>query len=486
MRILAAICLPLLGGLILFLRHRMGEKMRRLYLEALCVATSVLVWIALLTWRDGVFTVYRFSGGFSIDFGVDGMTRLFAGMVSLMWPLVMLYAFEYMKHDDWTNSFFAFYVMTYGITLAVAFSASILTLYVFFEMLTLITVPLVTHYRTHESMWAGRSYAYYLIGGAALGFAPVVMITMLGNEGIFAFGGSLTGSYDPNLMRILFLFGFFGFGVKAAIFPLHLWLPRASVAPTPVTALLHAVAVVNSGVFAVARLIYYSIGPEVLLGSFAQTVAILFSCFTLVYAAAEAVRERHFKRRLAYSTVSNLSYMLFGLCLMTPAGMVGGLSHMLFHGIFKMTLFLCAGAFMHLTGEAYVYQLDGVGRRMPVTFACYTLAGLSLVGLPLFCGFISKWSLMEAGLAAGTWEGTLGVFCLIASAFLCAIYTLVPAVRAYFPRLGQEHWMEEKNFPKEPFLMTVPMIVFVIANFVFGIFPGPVMGFLEKVAQGIL
>ena len=485
MRILLAIGLPLVGGLALFLKHGMEEKKRRIYLEALCLLTTVLVWVCLLTWKEGVFTLYHFSGGFSIDFGVDGMTKLFAGMVSLMWPLVMLYAFEYMKHDKWTNSFFAFYVMTYGITLAVAFSASILTLYVFFEMLTLITVPLVTHYRNHESMWAGRSYAYYLIGGAALGFAPVVVLTLLGNEGIFAFGGSITGAYDPHLLRILYLFGFFGFGVKAAIFPLHLWLPRASVAPTPVTALLHAVAVVNSGVFAVGRLIYYSIGPEVLSGSYAQYISVLMACFTLVYAAVEACRERHFKRRLAYSTVSNLSYMLFGLCLMTPAGMVGGLSHMLFHGIFKMTLFLCAGAFMHLTGDAYVYQLDGVGKRMPVTFACYTLAGLSLVGLPLFCGFISKWSLLEAGRASGTWDGTLGVFCLILSAVLCAIYTLVPAVRACFPRAGKDRFLEKK-LEKEPLLMTIPMVVFVIVNFVFGIWPGPIMGFLEKLAQGYL
>ena len=485
MRILLPIALPIVGGLILFLMHRMEEGKRRIYLEALCLVTTALVWLALLTQPEGVITLYRFTGGFSIDFAVDGMARLFAGMVSLMWPLVLLYAFEYMKQDKWTNSFYAFYVSTYGVTLGLAFSASILTLYVFFELLTLVTLPLVTHYRNHESMYAGRTYAYYLIGGATLGFAAVVLLTLNGNEGIFAFGGSITTQVSDALMRIAYLFGFFGFGVKAAIFPLYLWLPRASVAPTPVTALLHAVAVVNSGVFAVARLTYYSMGVERLAGTYAQTIPLLLSSFTLVFAAALAVKERHLKRRLAYSTVSNLSYMLFGICLMTSEGLTGGLAHMVFHGIIKMTLFLCAGAFMHQTGREYVYEVEGVGKRMPITFWCYTLAGLSLIGLPLFCGFVSKWSLMEAGVAAGTREGYLGVLCLLISALLCAIYILTVTVKAFFPAKGKDLYLEG-GAKEAPALMTVPIILFVVANFVLGIWPAPLMGFLRQIAQGLL
>ena len=258
------ILVPIIGGYLIIPLGFKNRKVRDAYAMAVVCITSILTWICL--WKVGIVsaTLYSFTRGFSIDLRADEPARLFAVMVSLMWPLVMLYAFEYMSHTRRGNSFFAFYVMTYGVTLGVAFSANMTTLYMFYDLLSLVTIPLVTHYADHESSFAGRKYAAYTIGGASLAFFAVVMTSIYNGAGNFLYGGNLYGPYDPGLMQLVFLFGFFGFGVKAAVFPLHSWLPTASVAPTPVTALLHAVAVVNTGVFAIMRLAWYTYGPDFL------------------------------------------------------------------------------------------------------------------------------------------------------------------------------------------------------------------------------
>ena len=483
--LLIPILFPVVGGFrLLLLKEQMEDRRRNRYSETIVCITSVLVFTALLAVRREPVMIYSFAGDFSIDFKVDGLSCLFAGMISVMWPFVMLYAFEYMQETREKNKFFAFYIMTYGVTLGVAFASNITTMYVFFEMLTLVTIPLVSYYHDHESMYAARKYAAFTIGGAGLAFITVIMTTVYGETGSFVYGGSLSINNISGIMKFAFAAGFFGFGAKAALFPLHSWLPTASAAPTPVTALLHAVAVVNSGVFAIIRLAWYVFGPEYLMESGMQVTAILAACFTVVFAAVMALKERHFKRRLAYSTASNLSYMIFGVMLMTPEGLSAGLLHMLFHGIIKMSLFLCAGAFMHRTGNSYIYQVNGVGKRMPATFVFYTLGALSLTGIPLFCGFISKWNLVMAGIAADTALGILGVVCLIIAAFLCAMYTLSVSVRAFFPMDGTDHYGEEKQEAGQ--LMLIPIAIFGILNILFGIFPAPIVSFIRQIAAGVL
>ena len=484
--LLFPVFLPLAGGFAVLPLHFQEDRKRNLYTEGVVCLTSALVFAALFFCRREPVEIFRFTEGFSIAFRVDGLSSLFAGMVSLMWPLVMLYAFSYMQETKRKNFFFAFYVMTYGITLGTAFSANLTTLYVFYEMLTLVTIPLVFYYEDHESMYAGRKYAAYTIGGASLAFFAVIMATVHGDGGQFIYGGSLGDSFDFPLMQVVFLFGFFGFGAKAAVFPLNSWLPTASAAPTPVTALLHAVAVVNSGVFAIMRLTWYVYGPEYLLGTRVQKAALLTAAFTLLYAAALAVRERHFKRRLAESTVSNLSYMLYGVLLMTPAGFLAGLTHMVFHSITKMVLFLCAGAFMHVTGRSYVYEINGAGRRMPATFVFYTAAALSLTGIPLFACFISKWMLIMAGLEEGGPFAMAGAAALIISAFLCAVYSLTVSARAFFPAAGETHWDSAGGIQEADWRMLVPIAVFGCLILLFGVCPGPVLRFLEQIAYGLL
>lgn len=516
--LLIPILLPLLCGGFLLIHPILNDAKRARYTEIAACVTSLSVFCFLFTLRRGEgATIYRFTNhpaaNFSVGFLLDGPAMLFAGMVSVMWPLALLYAFAYMKEErkaTWRNRFFSFYLMTYGVTLGIAFAENLVTMYVFFEMLTLITIPLVYHWQDPDSNYASRVYTAYCVAGASLGFIAVVIGTMDGS-GSFRYGGNLAGEYAPALMRTVYLFGFFGFGTKAAVFPFFDWLPKASVAPTPVTALLHAVAVVNSGVYAVARLSWYAFGPDLLYGSREQAVCIFAAAFSMVFAAVMALRQRHFKRRLAYSTMSNLSYILFGLALLTPEGFAGGLSHMFFHGIIKMALFLCAGAWMHVTENAYLYELDGAGRQMPVTFACYTLGALSLTGIPLFCGFVSKWRLLTAGIAAAsvpriaavsgaqealaemraavTGSANLtriaamtGTGALIAAAFLCAMYTLTVSVRAFFPvqsrypaRIREADWR-----------MLFPAAFFTAANVLFGVWSGPIMAFVESIARGMI
>ena len=500
--LLIPILLPLAGGLAMLIRPIKRDLTRRIWCEAVACAASVCVFAAAAFVEREPVTIYSFTGGFSVNFGVDGMAVLFSVMIAVMWPLVLLYAYEYMRGDERQNRFFAFYIMTYGVTLGVCYSADIITMYVFFEMLTLVTIPLVSHYEGHESMYAGRKYAAYTIGGASLGFMAVVLTTIFGSAGMFIYGGSIDGTYDPAMMLLAYVLGFIGFGAKAAIFPLHDWLPTASVAPTPVTALLHAVAVVNSGVFAVMRMTYYVFGADYVRGTAAQAICLTLAIFSLLYGAAQALRERHFKRRLAYSTMSNLSYMLLSAMAMSPQGLKAGLCHMLFHGIIKICLFMCAGAFMHETKRSYIYEIGGVGRRMPVTFIFYTLCALSLTGIPLFCGFVSKWQLLTAGMSAAAeaaganvtkpfYAACLpyllyaGVAALIIAAFLCAMYTITISVRAFFPVEGKDLYKEREVKEAGP-LMLVPIAFFTICSTVLGIVPGPVLAFLTAIGEGRL
>ena len=440
--LLIPILLPILGGGgLLLIRRELPRRVRNVYTEAVACLTSLLVAVLLAMVSRESVTVYSFIRGFSISFRVDGMAMLFAGMLALMWPFAQLYAYAYMRDTQDEQTFFAFYLMTYGVTLAMAFAANLVTMYVAFEMLTLVTLPLVTHYQNHESLFAGRRYMTYCVAGAALGFVAVVMGTLDGS-GAFRWGGNLGNLFPPDLMRLVFLLGFFGFGTKAAVFPLFRWLPMASVAPTPVTALLHAVAVVNSGLFAVARLTFYGFGPDLLLGSWVQILCVLTAAFSLVFAAVMALRQRQFKRRLA------------------------------------------SGAFMHVTGKEYIFEINGAGRKMPVTFGCYTLGALSLTGIPLFCGFVSKWRLLTAGLDAGTAAGRVGAAALLISAFLCAIYTLTVSVRAFFPY--DEEGLRQNGIREAEWQMLLPIVLFTVLNLAFGVCSGPVLAFLRQIAEGVI
>ena len=484
--ILAAILLPVLGSLLIPLLPFPKKRGMHLYIETVVLITSVIVWLLLMGGTTHTFEVVHFVNDLSISFKIDGMTMVFAGLVAVLWPLATLYAFEYMDHAEHVKAFFMFYVMTYGVTLGIAFASDMMTMYFFYELLTLVTVPLVMHSLTRESILAVRKYLYYSIGGAAFALMGMIFLMVYGNTCEFTLGGVMNAvvlQEHRKLLLWIYFFSFMGFGVKAAVWPVSSWLPQAGVAPTPVTALLHAVAVVNAGAFAIIRLTYYSFGTDFLSGSWVQTACMVITMFTIVYGCSRAVKETHIKRRLAWSTVSNLSYILFGATIMTPMGLVGALSHFVFHGFMKICSFLCAGAFMHQTGKTHVYHMSGMGKQMKVVFGCFTVSALGLMGVPGLAGFISKWNLTAAAVESGNPLAYGGIACLLISALLTAIYMLSVVVRAYFPK-AQENAAEE-TVGDPSWRMCLPLLVCAVCVILLGFCSEPLVDFFRAVALGM-
>lgn len=460
--LLVTIVFPLVTGALQPVFKFKTRKSRNIYTELVTTLNSIFVWILLLNRPEGTFRALNLAGDLEITFHVDGLGSVFAGLISLLWPLATLYAFEYMEHHGKEKIFFAFYVMTYGITMGIALAANLMTLYMFYEMLTLVTLPLVMAGMSREAIMAGRKYILYSMGGAAFAFIGFIFIFTYGTSMNFVPGGVLVGASiegKERLLRAVYVLAVLGFGVKAAVFPFHGWLPTASIAPTPVTALLHAVAVVKAGAFAIIRITYYSFGTGFLKGSAAQYIVMTFAMVTIIYGSARAVKEPHFKRRLAYSTVSNLSYIVFGASLMTPLGLSAALSHMIYHAVIKITLFFCAGAVLVRTHREYVRELDGLGRKMPVTFATFTLGTLALIGIPPLPGFISKWNLCTAAMAEGSPFALAGIGVLLLSALLTAIYMLIPVIRVYFPPVDTDYKALE-GFKDPGIRMCLPFAVF--------------------------
>lgn len=314
----------------------------------------------------------------------------------------------------------------------------------------------------------------------------MIFVITYGDSISFVLGGVMNPAKladGKNLFLLIYVFSFFGFGVKAAVCPFNSWLPQAGVAPTPVTALLHAVAVVKSGAFAIMRLTFYCFGTEFLRGTWAQYLLMAVVMFTIVYGCSMAVKETHLKRRLAYSTISNLSYILFGVLIMTPLGLVGALSHMVFHAFMKICSFFCAGAIMHQSERHYIHQLDGFARKMPKVFAIFTVSALALMGVPGLCGFISKWNLAMAAVGSGNILSYFGVAALLLSALLTAIYMLGIVVRAYFPAADFDY--ETIADVKDPnWKMLLPLFVFAVAIVGFGLCSEPFTELFLAVAHG--
>ncbi len=481
--LLVPIFLPILCGAAELLLPFRTDRLRNAFVMASVVLTTVLTGMFIFTVDDSVFTLLKFTGELTLALRLDGLGRIFAALAAVLWPFTTLYAFEYMKHEKRQRMFYAFFMISYGVTLGIACSGNILTMYFFYELLTLSTLPLVLQPMTMAAIRAGFSYLLYSIGGAAFAFIGMIFLLTYGSGG-FEMGGILTQAAQDNreLLLVVYVASFMGFGVKAAIFPLHAWLPKASVAPTPVTALLHAVAVVKAGAFAVIRLTYYSFGTDFLRGSWAQYAVMAVALVSILFGSSAALKQVHFKRRLAYSTMANLSYILFGVTLMTPAGLEAGVLHMLFHSIIKIGAFFAAGAVLHTTEREYVSQLNGLGKRMPYTFGAFTVFALALTGVPLFNGFVSKWALASAAVESGGAFELAGIVVLLISALLTAIYMLNVVVRAFFP--GENTDVKAlAGISEAGGLMTVPMVVLAAACVAFGVYSQPIIDLIASLLR---
>ena len=480
MILLLAVVIPILfGALLPVFKFKTGA--RNLYLMLSAIVTSILVALAVFSSTTMVELV-SLKSKLDITLKLDDLGRVFSSIIALLWPISLLYAISYMKGMEKQTTFFSFFLMSFGVTLGIAMSANLLTLYVFYEIMTLSTVPLVMYGGSTKAISAGLKYLYYSLAGSAFAFIGLVYLVYFGGTTNFVPGGlfKAISLQHTSQLRLGYLLCFLGFSVKAAVFPVHGWLPTAAVAPTPVTALLHAVAVVKSGVFAIIRVTYFSFGVSVIRGSYAQYIPLAMTAFTIVYGCSMALKEKHLKRRLAYSTISNLSYILFGALLLSPAGLAAGLMHLVFHALMKITLFLTCGVFNKRAHAYYVNELRGLGKPLALLSAVFTLGALAMTGIPPLIGFISKWSLAEAAFSLGGFLPIAGVAALLISSLLTGIYLLVPTVTMYtMPFQAKEILPVEASFKVTLAGLSILMVVL-------SFYSGPLLDFLTRTAYGAI
>ena len=473
-----AVFLSIVAGLASYVLP-FSDKARRAFCSVIIVATTVIAWAAILSCSGEEFVLWAFTEKLSFALRMDGAAQLFVGLSATLWPFTMVYAWDYMKHEGQLPLFWAFFTAAFGITLGIACAANMVTMYLFYELLTLSTIPLVMHAMHKKAIAAGIKYALYSIAGAALAFVGLVFL-IVHDANDFVLGGHFA-QYSGNMTVLLTVFSvaFVGCGVKAAIWPFHSWLPSAAVAPTPVTALLHAVAVVKAGAFACIRLVYYAFGAEILRGTWGQYVVMCLAIITLVFGSAMSLKQTHFKWRLAYSTVSNLSYILFACALMTEAGMVAAWVHLIVHSVVKIMAFFCAGSVLHYAHREYVHELEGLGRRMPLTFAAFTVAACALTGVPPFNGFVSKWYIALAATGEGSVWAVLGFVGLLISALLTAIYMFQVVIKAWFPAKDAPAIAAGSAHEAGP-MMTVPILILAALCILMGLFPHTLLDVIRE------
>lgn len=464
------VALPLLAAVLI---RVIGERPNPREAVTLVTATIVLALLGLLAGdiyrgEQPSFTFAEPVPGLPIRFQVEPLGMLFALVAGSLWLVTSIYAIGYMRghHEQNQTRFFMCFAIAIAATLAVSFSGNLFTLFVFYEVLTLLTYPLVTHAGTPEAKRAGRVYLGILLG-TSIGFFLFAILWSWFLAGTLDFlpGGILAGTGDSFLLSIILLLFFFGVG-KAALMPFHRWLPAAMVAPTPVSALLHAVAVVKAGVFSLLKVSLYIVGPETLMALPGRQILLIVVAISILLASLIAMRQDNLKKRLAYSTISQLGYITLGALLATSAGLIGGSLHIVMHAFAKITLFFAAGAILVAAHKSEISQLDGLGRRMPLTFIAFTVGAVSIIGLPPFGGMWSKWYLALGTLEAGE---LLLLATLMVSSLLNIAYLMPIPLRAFLGKTAEE----DRHVGEAPLPCLIAMGVTSLACLLLFFFPQP-------------
>jgi multicomponent Na+:H+ antiporter subunit D len=480
---LIAIVVPLLAALCIAVTGERRANLREFW----SILAGVLMFVCVVSMTPAVLEgrtpqcrLFQIVPGLEVALKVDAFGLLFASGASLLFLLTSFYSIGYMRtlREHSQTRYYACFALAIAATLGVALSANLFTLFLFYEALSLVTYPLVGHKQTAEARAGARKYAIYLLGAAKVFLLAALILTFQLAETLdFKAGGIFAESLvdeERGLLRIIFVCFLFGFA-KNALMPLHSWLPAAMVAPTPVSALLHAVAVVKTGVFATLRVFLFVFGPESMRELGVDHLALVLASVTILVGSLLALGQDNLKARLAFSTVSQLSYIILGGALLNASGMLGGIAHISNHAVSKITLFLCAGSIYASTHKTEISELSGLAKRMPWTMAAFALASLSIVGIPLTSGFVTKWHL-----AVGTVElqsfGLLTV--LLTSSLLSAAYLGPIVYRAYFEKEPQSHasGAEVREVP----WMVGPLAFSALASLLLGLFPAPVLALAEQ------
>ncbi|HIB66614.1 MAG TPA: monovalent cation/H+ antiporter subunit D family protein [Phycisphaerales bacterium] len=416
-----------------------------------------------------------------LSFQIDSLGFILLLTAAFLWPLATLYSAGYLRdhHEKNQTRFFSMFCVAIAATNGVAISSNLLTLYVFYEILSLSTYPLVTHHQDAEARSAGRRYLAFIMGGS-VGLVLPALITVYVKAGNLTFGSVglvlQQGGWSAALITLAFLYGF----SKAAVMPMHAWLPGAMVAPTPVSSLLHAVAVVKVGVFSVIRSLCDVLGPAFLTEHHTRYLVTTLCTLTVVVSAALMVSQDNLKRCLAFSTIGQLSYILLAVSFFNKTGITGGCAHIFMHAFGKITLFFCAGAIAVHAHKKYISQFDGLGRSMPWTFGAFTLGCLAIIGLPPTGGFLSKWLIVTAALKAGM--PLIAGFLLVSS--LLKAWAFFPIIfRAFFAPAPKGEHLPEGDCG---WLMRFPLLLTATGSVVLFFFPDPILRLAEAFAEQVL
>ena len=485
--LLLSVFVPFFWGLLILLLPEWKARKSLIAVTALGLVTSAVLGL-VNAFMGGEVMLFSFGKNLDLYFRVDSLGRFFAVVVILVWVLSGIFAFEYMKHEKEEKRYFGFYLMVFGVLHGLVFSGNLVTFYLFYEMMTLLSVPLILHSRSREAIMGGLKYLFYSLFGAYMVLFGLFFLNRYAQTLNFTPGGILDPAAAAEHGKLLLVVAFsaiLGFGVKAGMFPMHAWLPTAHpVAPAPASAVMSGI-IVKMGVLGMIRVVYYIIGADFIRGSWVQTAWITLSLITVFMGSMLAYREKVMKKRLAYSTVSQVSYILFGLALLQPQAMMGSLLHVVFHAVIKSCLFLSAGAIIYKTHKTNVEDLRGIGKEMPVAIWCYTFASAALIGIPPASGFISKWYLamgaLDSGLGVFAW---LGPVVLLTSALLTAGYLLPITVNGFLPGADFDYGSLKK---KEPNLtMLIPLMILAALAVLLGVFPGVLTGFLSEIIGTVL
>lgn len=487
MMLILSILVPVLWGLVLLLLPQFKNRKALIISSGAGLIVTAALGLGVIFSKSAELMLFSFGKNLNMYFNVDNMGRLFGAVVIFVWVLAGIFAFEYMKHEKEEKRFFGFYVMVFGILHGLVFAGNMVTFYLFYELMTLLSVPLILHNRSKEAIMGGLKYLFYSLFGAYMVLFGLFFLNKYATTLNFTAGGVLDMSAvagNEGLMLWVAFAMIIGFSVKAGMFPLHAWLPTAHpVAPAPASAVMSGI-IVKMGVLGIIRSVYFIVGEDFIRGSWVQNVWMILALVTVFMGSMLAYREKVLKKRLAYSTVSQASYILFGLSVLNAQAMTGALLHVVFHAIIKSCLFLSAGAIIYKTGKTNVEDLRGIGKEMPVAIWCYTLASAALIGIPPASGFISKWYLsmgsLESGMAVFSW---LGPVILLVSALLTAGYLLPITVRGFLPGADFDYSGLKKSEPN--LTMLIPLLIFGVLALVMGVFPNSLIEFITNIVGAV-
>ncbi len=424
-----------------------------------------------------IFDIFTNIG---ISLGLEPISFVFIIMVNSLWLVATLYSYGYMRtnNEKRLGNFFSFFAIAIGCANGAALSSNLLTLFIFYELLTVSTYPLVTHKGDEQSKQSGRKYLLILLGTSLCFFLPAMgYVYYLSGNLDFVSGGLLTttlSGMEVNNVAISILLVLFIFGIsKAAVMPFHSWLPAAMVAPTPVSALLHAVAVVKVGVFSIIKVLVYIFGLDILLGLFSVDLMIYICGFTIITTSVIALKQDNLKKLLAYSTISQLSYVVIAILILTPSAIIAASMHLVAHAVSKITLFFAAGAIYSSTGYTKISEMDGIGKNLRVISIAFTLGAMSLVGIPLLVGFTSKWYIVQSSVDVGQWF----ILLIITISTLLNIGYFSPIIYKFFFK----NELSEVSFKTLPKDITLSIVICCVLMVILFLQPNLVMEVISNV-----